>query len=546
MARDAGMFTTLDRNATTTVKLGNGDMVKAAGKGKVLIQTKSGPNIIDNVLYIPDLAQNLLSVAQLLKRGYSLIFEGNLYIILDSKKFEIVRVKMHENSFHIEFNHVKLNASMSKNDMVRDMQAKSRTDDLCDACLMSKHDMVKDVQAISHTYGLRDACQNGKTHMKPKIDGVFDGHSSNESVMDDGAVAKSDSLFLKTRSSADVYQKCKMMVNEPACNEEAAQMDEKKLAMKEELMIIKRNQALSLTKAEYIAVAAAPKQAKWIKKVSTNLNCVEKKPTGLWCNNLAFSVVKNPVQHGRSKHNNVKFHAIREAEKNGENEAHKYFNIKEDGWAIFNRKGFAPRTKDQAYTFGGSEYGESFVEETQVASQGKIVGQGISLCIDLRSNESRDLGGIDMGGQKEVTAETIIASDRGAMGRIKDRRDQRKIGKGIQSRVKSQPMKTSRTTGSKKRLKEVIWNLDEENTKVFEKGAELRVVFNSNKAQNETEEGDVKCHELAFSCRVYPPSKAEIEVLERQCGSIPMKFYHVEHGRVGFFFFNKVELPILP
>ncbi|TXG70375.1 hypothetical protein EZV62_005310 [Acer yangbiense] len=318
MARDAGMFTTLDRNATTTVKLGNGDMVKAAGKGKVLIQTKSGPKIIDNVLYIPDLAQNLLSVAQLLKMGYSLIFERNLCIILDSKKSEIVRVRMHENSFHIDFNQVKLNASMSKNDMVRDMQAKSRTDDLCDACLMSKHDMVKDVQATSRTYGLRDACQNGKAPMKPKIDGVFDRHSSNESVMDDGAVAKSDSLFLKTRSSVDVYQKCKMMVNEPACNEEAAQMDEKKLAMKEELMMIKRNQALSSTKAEYIVVAAAPKQAKWIKKVSTNLNCMEKKPTRLWCNNSAFSVVKNPVQHGRSNHNNVKFHAIREAEKNGE------------------------------------------------------------------------------------------------------------------------------------------------------------------------------------------------------------------------------------
>ncbi|TXG70328.1 hypothetical protein EZV62_005263 [Acer yangbiense] len=48
------------------------------------------------------------------------------------------------------------------------------------------------------------------------------------------------------------------------------------------------------------------------------------------------------------------------------------------------------------------------------------------------------------------------------------------------------------------------------------------------------------------STGVYPPSKAEIEVLERQCGSIPMKFCHVEHGRVSFFFFNKVELPVLP
>ncbi|KAI9161057.1 hypothetical protein LWI28_014071 [Acer negundo] len=48
------------------------------------------------------------------------------------------------------------------------------------------------------------------------------------------------------------------------------------------------------------------------------------------------------------------------------------------------------------------------------------------------------------------------------------------------------------------------------------------------------------------STGVYPPSKAEIEVLERQCGSIPMKFCHVEHGRVSFFFFNKVEHPVLP
>ncbi|TXG74143.1 hypothetical protein EZV62_002722 [Acer yangbiense] len=87
--------------------------------------------------------------------------------------------------------------------------------------------------------------------------------------------------------------------------------------MEKELMM-KKNQARSSAKAEYIAAAAAPKQAKWIKKVSTDLNYVEKKPTGLWCNNSAFSVAKNPVQHGRSKHNNVKFHAIRKAEKNGE------------------------------------------------------------------------------------------------------------------------------------------------------------------------------------------------------------------------------------
>ncbi|PHT71479.1 hypothetical protein T459_26583 [Capsicum annuum] len=44
----------------------------------------------------------------------------------------------------------------------------------------------------------------------------------------------------------------------------------------------------------------------------------------------------------------------------------------------------------------------------------------------------------------------------------------------------------------------------------------------------------------------YPPSKEEIEDLERHSHGIPLKFCLVENGRVSFFSFNKVELPILP
>ena len=35
-------------------------------------------------------------------------------------------------------------------------------------------------------------------------------------------------------------------------------------------------------------------------------------------NKSAIAMTKNPVQHGRTKHINVKFHAIRQAEKEGE------------------------------------------------------------------------------------------------------------------------------------------------------------------------------------------------------------------------------------
>ncbi|XP_022973338.1 tRNA-splicing endonuclease subunit Sen54 isoform X2 [Cucurbita maxima] len=46
--------------------------------------------------------------------------------------------------------------------------------------------------------------------------------------------------------------------------------------------------------------------------------------------------------------------------------------------------------------------------------------------------------------------------------------------------------------------------------------------------------------------RGYPPPKTDIEVIERKSGGIPMKYCHVEHGRVCFFSFDKVKLPVLP
>ncbi|KAI3800854.1 hypothetical protein L1987_28953 [Smallanthus sonchifolius] len=43
-----------------------------------------------------------------------------------------------------------------------------------------------------------------------------------------------------------------------------------------------------------------------------------------------------------------------------------------------------------------------------------------------------------------------------------------------------------------------------------------------------------------------PPTKKQIEDLEGQCEGIPLKFCYVEHGRVSFFSFNEIELPVLP
>ncbi|CAJ1821480.1 unnamed protein product [Sphenostylis stenocarpa] len=51
---------------------------------------------------------------------------------------------------------------------------------------------------------------------------------------------------------------------------------------------------------------------------------------------------------------------------------------------------------------------------------------------------------------------------------------------------------------------------------------------------------------LLYLSRGHPSSKVEIESLEKQCGGIPLKICQVTEGRVSFFSYDKVELPVQP
>nr|KYP59997.1 Retrovirus-related Pol polyprotein from transposon TNT 1-94 [Cajanus cajan] len=106
MVRDSSLFTSLDKAIQTKVKLGNGDIVQVEGRGTIFVHTSKGPKFIHDVLFIPDLDQNLLSVAQLLKKGYSFSSKNNGCIILDSNDYEVIKVEMCDNSFPISLNQV--------------------------------------------------------------------------------------------------------------------------------------------------------------------------------------------------------------------------------------------------------------------------------------------------------------------------------------------------------------------------------------------------------------------------------------------------------
>ncbi|XP_027347951.1 cytochrome P450 90B1-like [Abrus precatorius] len=58
-----------------------------------------GLKYISDVLYVPNIDQNLLSVAQLVKKGFKVIFEDNWCLIKDAKGKDVFRVKMRSNSY---------------------------------------------------------------------------------------------------------------------------------------------------------------------------------------------------------------------------------------------------------------------------------------------------------------------------------------------------------------------------------------------------------------------------------------------------------------
>ncbi|XP_016732863.1 uncharacterized protein [Gossypium hirsutum] len=76
MTSNAAIFKSIDRSFKTRVKVGNRHFIKAEGKGDVLINTSTGNKLASNVLFVPEIDRNLLSIAQLLEKGYLIVFKG--------------------------------------------------------------------------------------------------------------------------------------------------------------------------------------------------------------------------------------------------------------------------------------------------------------------------------------------------------------------------------------------------------------------------------------------------------------------------------------
>ncbi|PHT46154.1 putative RNA polymerase II transcription factor B subunit 1-3 [Capsicum baccatum] len=96
-------FTKLE-SAKGSVTLIDKTTLEIVGKGTVAIEAPKGTKFIQDVLLVPDLDQNLLSVGQMLEKDYMLLFKDKKCIVSDSSGQEVITVEMIKTSFALCWN----------------------------------------------------------------------------------------------------------------------------------------------------------------------------------------------------------------------------------------------------------------------------------------------------------------------------------------------------------------------------------------------------------------------------------------------------------
>ena len=76
--------------------------------------------------------------------------------------------------------------------------------------------------------------------------------------------------------------------------------------------------ALSTSEAEYVSVSAATQEVVWLRRLLTDIQAIPEGPTVIMEDNQgAIGIAKNPIQHARTKHIDIRYHYVREALQQG-------------------------------------------------------------------------------------------------------------------------------------------------------------------------------------------------------------------------------------
>ncbi|CAN6541722.1 unnamed protein product [Malus baccata var. baccata] len=157
----------IDINVKAKVQVGTGNLVEVAGKGILIIETMKGRRYIREVMFVPSIAQNLLSVGQMTEHGYFLLFRDYKVDVFDDRSLKnlVVNVKQkgnrcfplilntnkelalrtnvqgdakmwHKRFKHLNFRSLKL---LHSQEMVLELPEIQDSNDVCQGCVLVRH-----------------------------------------------------------------------------------------------------------------------------------------------------------------------------------------------------------------------------------------------------------------------------------------------------------------------------------------------------------------------------------------------------------------------
>ncbi|GAU40816.1 hypothetical protein TSUD_398000 [Trifolium subterraneum] len=167
MTGNKSILTDFNKCLNTRIKLANGNFIAAEGMGNVVIQRSNGKKAdIEKVLYVPGMKCNLMSVGQLLEKGFKAVFEGETLKLFDSRQRLILKTAQSQNRtfktqvktieveclatstedkdsdlWHKRYGHLNFKSlsMLNSKNMVLGLPSVIAPVDTCTTCLLGKH-----------------------------------------------------------------------------------------------------------------------------------------------------------------------------------------------------------------------------------------------------------------------------------------------------------------------------------------------------------------------------------------------------------------------